>query len=69
MYNECYILDCSEWVNIERGGITVGSEKWGVSVIEVEDYSNDTMANNAARELLSATNYDVDFMFGMSNKG
>lgn len=55
----------NQWVNVNKGGIIVGTERWGIEIVEVEDYSNATMARYAADQLVGVTSqYDVDFMFG-----
>jgi branched-chain amino acid transport system substrate-binding protein len=60
----------TEWINIEKGGIVVGAEKWGVQIIEIEDYSNSTMASYAATQLVGSTStFNVDFMFGPYSSG
>jgi branched-chain amino acid transport system substrate-binding protein len=59
----------ADWVNLERGGIAVGAEKWGVKIVEIEDYSNSTFAEYAANNLVSAAGYNIDFMFGPYSSG
>jgi len=60
----------TEWINIQKGGISVGSEKWGIQIVEVEDYSNVTMASYAATQLTDpGGSFNVDFMFGPYSSG
>ncbi|CAM9197775.1 unnamed protein product, partial [Ectocarpus fasciculatus] len=59
----------ADWVNLEKGGITVGVEKWGVKVVEIEDYSNSTFAEFAANNLIDPSGFAVDFMFGPYSSG
>lgn len=42
----------------------MGDEKWGVELIQIDDYSNIDYCNFAAEKLLSSDDFDVDFMFG-----
>lgn len=51
----------ANWVNIAQGGITVGSQKWGVQITQVEDYSNATFDKYTAGALLSEGTIDIMF--------
>ena len=56
-----------EWVNLQKGGITIGSEKWALDIIEIEDFSNSTFCNYAASQCMEQ--FSVPFMFGPYSSG
>jgi ABC-type branched-subunit amino acid transport system substrate-binding protein len=58
-----------DWVNLEKGGITVGTEKWGIELIQIEDKSDAAHADYATRLLVNDTVYNVDIMFGPYSSG
>lgn len=53
----------ADWVNLEKGGIEVGAEKWGVKVTKIEDYSTTSYVQSATNGLLSGE-FDIDFFLG-----
>jgi ABC-type branched-subunit amino acid transport system substrate-binding protein len=58
----------ADWVNLEKGGIEVGSEKWGVKVTKIEDYSTTSYVQSGANALLTSQ-FDIDFFFGPYSSG
>lgn len=51
------------------GGIRVGSERWGLRIIEVENFSNKTNAVNAVETLIEEPWYNATFFFGPITSG
>jgi hypothetical protein len=58
-----------EWVNLEKGGITVGNdEKWGLKLVEIENFSDKNLSINAVKQMLKSK-YNATFFFGPITTG
>ena len=56
-----------QWINVERGGIRIGNDRWGVKIYEVENFSNATLAAYAAEKIINT--YNPTFFFGPVTSG
>jgi serine/threonine protein kinase len=54
-----------DWVNNIKGGITVGTEKWGVELIQVEEYSDKNYVVLVTQQLATT----ADFFFAGYSSG